>query len=223
MKKRMIPLLMALLFLLCLSVNVFAQEVPILTQSGSIEITMMMGNSPIPGGKLICTRVGYIDEKDGNYYFCRLDGESIADVSAPETAEDMVQFVQDYQKTHPIETEEKSIDQDGKVKFDGRETGLYLITQENPPSGYYAISPFLVSIPNNEDGKYVYDVTIRSKVELEKTPKPTTPSPSKPKDSKLPQTGQITWHILVLIAVGLLLMVIGVVLRSGKRKDHHEA
>lgn len=179
-----------------------------------------MGDKAVSGGKLICTRVGFIDEEDGNYFFRRLDGERITDVSFPEAAQEMVEFVKDYQKAQPMSKEEKPIGKDGNVKFNNLETGLYLISQENPPKGYYAIIPFLVGVPNNEGGHYVYDVTIQSKTEPEKAPEPTKPNPSMPSDPKLPQTGQLTWPIPVLTAAGLLLIVAGFMLRRGK---NHEA
>lgn len=221
MKKRMISFLIVLLLLVCLPIAAFAHEVPDLNEKGFIEITMTKGNETVSGGELVCTRVGYIDEEDGNYFFRRLDGEQVVDIASQDVAQEMVEFLKDYQKIYSIKTEEKAIGKDGKVKFNDLETGLYLIMQENPPEGYYAISSFLVGIPNNEDGHYVYDIAIHSKTEPEREPEPTKPTPSKPTDLKLPQTGQLIWPILVLTAAGLLLVVVGFVLRRGK--NNHEA
>ena len=220
MKKRMISFLAAVLLLACLPLNAFAHEVPDETATGCFEITMMMGDKAIPGGKLICIRVGYIDEDDGNYFFCRLDGEKITDVSTAETAKETVEFIMDYQKKYPVSKKEKNIGKDGKVKFDDLEMGLYLISQENPPKGYHAISSFLVGVPNNEDGHYVYNLSIRSKAEPDKAPESSEPNPLKPSDSKLPQTGRINWPIPVLLATGLLLLVVGFLLYRGNK---HEA
>lgn len=220
MKKRMLSLL-AVLLLLCLPTTAFAHEVPDLSRTGSIEITMMLGEETIPGGALVCTRVGDIAGEDGNYAFRRLDGEPVEEVSAQETAQSMADFVEAYQAAHAVVTEEKNVGQDGKVKFDALEPGLYLISQKNPPSGYYAVSPFLVGVPNNEDGHYVYDVTIRAKTEPEKAPVTPPAEPEKPDEPTLPQTGQLTWPIPVLTAAGLLLLAVGYALRKGK--SHHEA
>lgn len=219
MKKRITSFLTVMLLFACLPMTAFAHEVPNLEKKGSIEITMKMGDQVVPGGKLICSRVGDIAEEDGNYSFRRLDGEQMTDVSSPDAAKEMVAFLKDYQKKHSIDSRENTIGEDGKVKFQNLKTGLYLMTQENPPSGYYAISPFLVSIPENEDGHYIYDVTIRSKTEPKKTTKPSedTPSPEKPRGN-LPQTGQLNWPIPILFASGLLLLVIGHLLRKGTHK-----
>ena len=50
-------------------------------------------------------------------------------------------------------------------------------------------------------------------------PTPTEPKPTKPKPDpgKLPQTGQLNWPVPVLATLGLLLLVAGIFLRSGKK------
>ena len=74
-----------------------------------------------------------------------------------------------------------------------------------------------MNVSYNDNGRYVCDVDILPKSEPEKLPPPTSPStPCKPTAPKLPQTGQLTWPVPVLTAVGLLL-VIGFLLRRGKK------
>lgn len=218
MKKRITFVLPALLLLLSLPVTALAHEVPDPERKGSIEITMLLGEKPVPGGELICTRVGNLDTDDGNWFFRRVDGEKLTDVLSEAAAGDMEEFVADYGETLP--SWEADIDSNGKAVFEAMDTGLYLITQKHPASGYNAIRPFLVGIPNPEDGKYVYDVAICSKSEPEKGTEP--PQPTKPSEPSLPQTGQLNWPIPVLIAVGLTLLILGFALRCGKRKKRHE-
>lgn len=218
MKKRIIFALTALLLLLSLSVTALAHEVPDPERKGSIEITMLLGEKPVPGGELICTRVGDLDTDDGNWFFRRVDGEKLTDVLSEAAAEDMEEFVEDYGET--LLSWKADIDSNGKAMFAAMDTGLYLITQEHPASGYNAIRPFLVGLPNPEDGHYVYDVAIYSKSEPEKGTQPT--QPTKPSEPSLPQTGQLNWPIPVLTAAGLTLLILGCALSSRKRKKRHE-
>lgn len=146
----------------------------------------------------------------------------------------------------------KTIGNDGAVAFTGLTPGLYLLVQREAAPGYYAAAPFLVTLPMRENGGYVYAVDASPKVDVERpgislptepdtpTPpdqpdapdKPTNPdtpsnpdkpsNPSNPDVPKLPQTGQLNWPVPVLAAVGLCLLLLGRVLRGGKRGRHED-
>ena len=113
----------------------------------------------------------------------------------------------------------RQVDKEGKAKFENLSLGLYLITQEKAAPGYNKTSPFLVSVPYNDDGEYKHNISINSKTEPEKKPPEKPHKPGKPSD-KLPQTGQLNWPVPVLAAGGLLLMVVGYLLQ--REKKHHE-
>ena len=88
------------------------------------------------------------------------------------------------------------------------------------------MEPFLVSVPMEENGSYIYDVDASPKVELAKLPvEPSKPEqPELPGGSKLPQTGQLNWLIPLLVVSGLCLLSAGWLLLFGKRKsDRREA
>lgn len=223
MKKGILSFLAAALLLACLPLNAFAHEVPDMDKQGSIEITMRYGDKAVSGGTLTATKVGEVAQDDGNYFFVRLDGEPLTDITSPDAPGKMETFSKEYGKNHSLSTQDATVGKDGKATFSNLELGLYLITQKTPAPGYNKICSFLVSVPYNDNGHYVYDVDINAKSELEReeTPKPTKPEkPTTPTNPKLPQTGQLTWPIPVLAAAGLLLMVVGFVLRRGKK---HEA
>ena len=95
---------------------------------------------------------------------------------------------------------------------------MYLLVQNQAAEGYQAAAPFLVSVPMNEDGTYIYDVDASPKVELTKAPQP-TPTPKPP---TLAQTGQLNWPVPVLAIIGLCLFSLGWLLRFGRKKDGYE-
>lgn len=68
----------------------------------------------------------------------------------------------------------------GVAEFDDLEVGLYLVVQTTAAENYNVINPFLVSVPIQENGSYVYDVDALPKVgtAAKKTPEPPTrPTP----------------------------------------------
>lgn len=79
------------------------------------------------------------------------------------------------------------------------------------------------------EGSYVYDVNATPKMSVS-TAKPSTPDTSTtPSElgtttstSTLPQTGQLKWPIPVMAMLGLILLLCGCFLRSGK-EDTYEA
>lgn len=60
----------------------------------------------------------------------------------------------------------KKTDASGLVTFPDLETGLYLVLQTKTTNGYYAMDPFLVSVPMTIANEWVYDVDASPKVEV---------------------------------------------------------
>lgn len=204
MKKGMI--ILALLG--CLSMTVYAREVPDLTRRGSVTVD--------PGtadGTLTLYRVGEVNESDGNYGFTLTSefagcGVSMENVDSPEKAAKLAQ----YAAKQKSEGTTKTIQ--GSVTFDNLEPGLYLLVQQKAASGYTRIEPFLVSIPMLENGTYLYEIDATPKAgEVFKT-EPTTSQPTKPPEPSLPQTGQLNWPVGVMSVLGLALTAAGWTMRK---------
>lgn len=200
-KKRMSVLILACILMCAMSMAVYAHEVPDQSRKGSIQVTMKRNGRIVSGGTLTLHRVGDIREEDGNYGF-ELTGEfaasglSLDHISSPELAEKLSNYVSD----NKIEGLTKSIGKDGTASFEDLKAGLYLIVQNQAASGYYQADPFLVSVPMNENGEYLYAVDASPKVELVKKgggkdhdpdPTPTDPTPTEPEPSEPwePETG----------------------------------
>lgn len=228
--KKITSILTVIIMLCCFSSTVFADNVPDLTMRGSIQITMRSGDTYVPGGNLTLYKVGDIYEDNGNYSFVLTDsfagsGETLDDIQSAQLADDLAR----YAERDSIDGTNKEIDQNANITFTDLDLGLYLLVQEQAAEGYNKVSPFLVSVPMQENGAYVYDVDASPKVELEKVTEPDTPdtppdTPDTPTNpgGKLPQTGQLNWPIPVLVACGLGLFIIGWWMRFGGKKDSYE-
>lgn len=107
---------------------------------------------------------------------------------------------------------------DGTVVFSDLKLGLYLVVQTVASEGYHTISPFVITIPYEEDGVIVYNVDASPKVGvLKKTDKTTTTT-----EPKLPQTGQLNWPIPILAISGIVLFGIGLILTTNRKKQYSE-
>lgn len=222
MRRQLISLIVAILLLCSLGMPVFAHDVPDLTRPGTIKVSMCCGETSVPGGSLSVYQVGYIHEENGNYSYQLTEdfAESQLTLENVQSAE-LAAGLAEYTVAHGLEGVTKDIDDEGRVTFDV-EPGLYLLVQQDPARGYSAAKPFLVGVPNMEDGTYIYEVNASPKINL--TPAPTEEStephnPTKP-DEKLPQTGQLNWPVPLLAVAGLGLFLLGCVLR---RKENDEA
>lgn len=217
MKRPILSLLCVLILLSGILMPAAAVEIVDTTRKGSLSISMTFEGSPVKGGKLTIYRVAEIAVDDWNYSFRYLSDYAdcevpLDDLTDPELPAALAQLV----KTKKLKGTVKTIDKNGQATFPDLELGLYLVVQTKAASGFRAAKPFLVSVPGHKDGAYIYDVDASPKVELERAPTVTT-RPS----GNLPQTGQLSWPIPVLLVSGLLLIVGGWYLfLTGKRKKH---
>lgn len=229
MRKRIFSLILALALLSALALSVSAHEVPDVTRLGSVSISMRYQGEPVPGGTLTLYRVAEVKTADGDYFFeytadfagCSIPVEELDSAGLPAELDRIA-------KEKGLTGTTVTVDAEGKAKFSELELGLYLVVQEQAAEGFKKINPFLVSVPRNDDGHYVYDVDTAPKnlpgPETEPTEPTTQPTePTKPDGPGLPQTGQTNWPIPVLAVAGLLLLTAGVCLYIGEKRKGHEA
>jgi len=229
--KRIAAMFAAAILLLSLSIFAAASSVPDWSQDGKSGITIHL-NLPEDletYGDLSLYRVGDIQEDDGNYSFVPTgvfaqNWEVYEDLFSAQLALDLAA----YAAQQKVESITRNIGEDGTAVFAELELGLYLVVQENPADGYEPIKPFLIGVPNLVDGTYVYQVDASPKIQLETAPTETTePSeptePTEPPPPDLPQTGQMNWPVPVLAVAGLLLILVGALMCTGKRRSSHEA
>lgn len=216
--KNISTLLLAFSLLCMASVMAYAHEVPDISRKGTVTVAMQYEGKAVNGGILTAYRVGRIQEKDGNVSFIKTEAieaftGSYDSIDSAKLAEDVDAFVE---KNH-LPAYATAENKNGKAVFSKLELGLYLIVQTKASEGYAPLTSFLVSVPMNEDGHYVYEVNAEGKFQLTQKPESTvTPKPPEP---SLPQTGQFNWPVPVLTVAGLLLFAFGWVLRFTARKE----
>ncbi len=180
--------ILAGLLALIMVVSAFAAyQPPDKDANGSITVHMNTRSDgtgeTVYGGDITIYRVGEIYSDDGNYYFSltdefdackdlvKLDGR--AEIAESEWIE-YAQIMADYADEYKISGEGPKSLEDGSAVFGDLnhdvstlQAGLYLLVQETPAPGYYAVDPFLVSLPLYVEptGEYNYDVDASPKVE----------------------------------------------------------
>ena len=218
LRKTVVLTLMSLVLLASLPITSYAHDVPDLDRDGSISLSLIYNNTAITGGTFKLWRVGDVKEDDGNYSFEKAESISeysgtLDNIGSSVLAEDLANFVNQNGVVPAAAVNNIT----GTISFTALKPGLYLIQQTKASNGYQSISPFLVSVPQNENGTYVYDVNAAPKIG---TIVPTTPTPSAtPSGSKLPQTGQLKWPIPVLACAGMLMLAIGRTLRNANKEE----
>lgn len=143
----------------------YAHETPDMTRKGSVHITMQFDEKPVSGGTLTLYRVGMVDEADGNYSFVPEErfqnwGDSFWDrefFEKEDTAR-MAKSMEEYVREREVTGTVREIGADGMVSFTNLELGLYLLVQDVAAEDCIKMEPFLVSVPMEENGGYLYDV-----------------------------------------------------------------
>lgn len=147
--------------------TVHAATVPDLKKNGSITVVMQDSETGeiVPGGMMNLLYVGSIQENNGNFSFVLT--EEFADSREPLDTLDaeLAMRLADYAEKYKISGTKAPIGSDGRAKYPNISPGLYLLVQEQTAGEYYAVDPFLVSIPLLENGSYLYDVDATPKME----------------------------------------------------------
>ncbi len=215
-------LLLCALLVVMLPVTAYAHEVPDETKKGGITVELCYDGRAVTGGRLAAYRVGQIRENDGNYSFGKttaMEGfpGDYNDVGDPKLAEEAAAFVEKQQIPACATAENEA----GKAVFTGLELGVYLIVQTEAADGGERLNPFLVSLPMNEDGHYVYEVNAEGKLQFYRD-MDVPAAPPGPSGPGLPYTGQLNWPIPVLAGSGVALFLAGWVLCFRKKKNGYE-
>lgn len=166
--KSVLSLLLALLLLAAMPVTAFADQFD-LAKTGSISIQLRDIYHPDKtiGGTIRLHKVGDAAVQNSALAFVPTaefagSGASLANINAAGLAEELLT----YADQNKIAGTKVKANDDGKANFSGLAAGLYLVSQETAVSGYYKVSPFLVSLPMYEaDSGWRYNIQAAPKVQ----------------------------------------------------------
>lgn len=195
-RKRLAAVLAALTLLVWCAAPAFALEVVDLSRTGSIKVSLYDSETSeaVGGGTLTLYRVAKVQKDNANLSFVYTNGfedcgVELGDLSEGELAGRLAEKIAATAESTTVEISDL-----GVAEFGDLEVGLYLVVQTTAAENYNVINPFLVSVPIQENGSYVYDVDALPKVgtAAKKTPEPpdtpdTPDTPDKP-DEENPNT-----------------------------------
>lgn len=190
-RKRLAAVLAALTLLVWCAAPAFALEVVDLSRTGSIKVSLYDSETSkaVGGGTLTLYRVAKVQKDNANLSFVYTNGfedcgVELGDLSEGELAGRLAEKIAATAESTTVEISELGI-----AEFGDLEVGLYLVVQTTAAENYNVINPFLVSVPIQENGSYVYDVDALPKVgtAAKKTPEPpdtpdTPDTPDKPEE-----------------------------------------
>lgn len=166
--KRVLSLLLALLLLATIPVAAHAADFD-LEKTGSITVRLRDVYHPdvAIGGTIRLHRVADALVQDSALTYGLTaefagSGVSMADINAAGLADKLLAYAQ----AQEIAGTKKEADANGRVTFSGLAAGVYLVSQETAVSGYYKVSPFLVSLPLYDAASgWRYDIQAEPKVQ----------------------------------------------------------
>ena len=190
-RKRLAAVLAALTLLVWCAAPAFALEVVDLSRTGSIKVSLYDSETSeaVGGGTLTLYRVAKVKKDNANLSFVYTNGfedcgVELGDLSEGELAGRLAEKIAATAESTTVEISDL-----GTAEFGDLEVGLYLVVQTTAAENYNVINPFLVSVPIQENGSYVYDVDALPKVgtAAKKTPEPpdtpdTPDTPDKPEE-----------------------------------------
>ena len=167
-RKRLAAVLAALTLLVWCAAPAFALEVVDLSRTGSIKVSLYDSETSeaVGGGTLTLYRVAKVQKDNANLSFVYTNGfedcgVELGDLSEGELASQLAEKIAATAESTTVEISDL-----GAAEFADLEVGLYLVVQTTAAENYNVINPFLVSVPIQENGSYVYDVDALSLIHL---------------------------------------------------------
>ena len=168
MRRKFISIILTIWVLLMMPMTAFAQSFDV-NRLGSISVTLMDqdGKTPISGAELSLYHVATVSLNSKNnlsYTFTHAFEDCGAALDDPALSVKLDTFV----KNHSVTAEKLVTNTHGKAVFGNLLQGLYYLKQTNYVEGYAPFKPFVVSVPDQSNGKYIYDIKANPKMETAK-------------------------------------------------------
>ena len=166
MSRKIITFCVTVLLLLTCSYTVFAEEFdPGKTGSISVALIEKKQNEPIVGAELSVYHIATVaKETDGRliYNYTKDFEQFKTAIDDPSLATKLDAFV----AQHSISSAKMITNASGKALCNGLPLGLYFVKQTGAVEGFAPCTPFLVTVPNERNGEYVYEVDASPKTEV---------------------------------------------------------
>lgn len=140
------------------------------SKKGSITITLedLEDNKFIEGAEVSLYHIATATEENHLIKFTYTESFKDCDASLTDLTEESLPIsIENCIKEDTASIKEIS-NQNGIAKFTNLDLGIYLVTQTNKVEGYSTFDSFIVSIPNLEDNKWIYDLKASPKTEIYK-------------------------------------------------------
>lgn len=168
MGRKIISVCMIVWIVLMMPMTVFAQEFDI-DRAGSISVTLVApdGKTPIAGAEFSLYHVATVSlDRQNNLSYTFTDAFKDCGISHDDLA--LSVKLDAFVKEHSVPAEKMVTNAQGRGVFSNLTPGLYYLKQTNDVEGYAPCKPFAVSVPNQSDGKYIYDIKANPKTETAK-------------------------------------------------------
>ena len=168
MSRKIIVFCLTLLLVLTCSYTVFAEEYnPDFTGSISVTLTDKKQNEAIVGAELSVYYVAtVVMDTDGNLIYNYTDNFKQFDTLIDNI--ELATKLDVYVSQHSFPSTKITTNIDGTALCNNLPLGLYFIKQTGTVEGFAPCTPFLVTVPNEKDGEYLYDVNASPKTEVAK-------------------------------------------------------
>ena len=168
MKRIKILLLSILMIFNIDKIDALGSNIVDFNEKGSIEITLFEKNDnvKIEGAELTIYKVADAYEENHNLFLKYVNELSSCNVSLEDL--ESVSVTSNIEKCIPSDYAgiSKLTNQDGYVKYDNLDLGLYLIKQTNKVDGFSKIDSFLAMIPKEIDNSWEYNIKATPKTDI---------------------------------------------------------
>ena len=168
MNRKILTLCMALLLVISCVLTVSAEEFdPGRAGSISVTLTEQNGETPIVGAELsvyYIATVGINTDGKPNYIYNEVFAEAGIAIDDPALAGKLDAYLAE----NEVAAIELITDGAGVATCEDLPLGLYFVRQTNAVAGYAPCTPFLVTVPAEAAGGYVYGVNATPKTEVAK-------------------------------------------------------
>ena len=167
MGRKMFVFCLAILLLGC-SVTAFAEQWDD-TRTGTISVTLLdqYGKEPLEGAELAVYYVAAVSRNQAGkltYTYTRNFENCGIELYDP----DLAVKLDAYLSENPVSAIKNITDEEGKVTFSNLKLGLYFVRQTGAVEGFAPCTSFLVTVPNQTEDGYVYEVNASPKTQVVK-------------------------------------------------------